>query len=111
MDLESFQDEKLELNAEELRQTLNIESGKLNWEELQLHFARGAVVTISPELDLIEVSAKFVNDDKPAIEAWMNATQIARATDADAKRWLKNKTDFWAVVVPPWVLVQEITDH
>ncbi len=111
MDLENFQDEKLELNAEELRQTLNIESGKLTWQELQVHFARGAVVAINPQLDLIDVSAKFVNDDKHAIEAWMNKKQIGRATDADAIRWLKNKTEFWAVVVPPWVLVQEISDQ
>jgi len=108
MELNSFQDEKLELNAKELRQTLNIESGKLSWEELQVHFARGAVVVIHSELDLIDISTKFVNDDKPAIEVWMNTNKIARATDDNAKQWLKNKTDFWAVVVPPWVLVQEI---
>ncbi len=111
MDLNSFQDEKLELNAEELRQTLNIESGKLSWEELQVHFARGAVVVIHSELDLIDVSAKFVNDDKLVIEAWMKTNKIALATDDDAKQWLKNKTDFWAVVVPPWVLVQKIIDN
>ncbi len=111
MDLESFQDEKLELNAEELRQTLNIESGKLAWEELQVHFARGAVVAINPELDLIDISTKFVNDDKQAIEAWMNEKKVLRATDDHAKNWLKNKTEFWAVVVPPWVLIQEITDQ
>lgn len=111
MDLESFQDEKLELNAEELRQTLNIESGKLSWEELQVHFARGAVVTIDSKLDLIDVSSKFVNDDKQTIETWMKDKKIGRATDDYAKHWLKNKADFWAVVVPPWVLVQEITDN
>ncbi len=111
MDLDSFQDEKLELNAEELRQTLNIESGKLAWEELQVHFALGAVVVIDPQLDLIDVSTKFVNDNKQAIETWMKAKKIARATDDNAKYWLKNKTEFWAVVVPPWVLVQETSDR
>ena len=111
MDLESFQDEKLELNAKELRQTLNIESGKLAWEELQVHFARGVVVVVDSKLDLIEVSSKFVNDDKHAIEEWMAEKKIGRATDDNAKRWLKNKTEFWAVVVPPWVLIQEITDR
>jgi len=110
MELENFQDEKLELNAEELRQTLNIESGKLSWEELQVHFARGSVVVIDAKLDLIDVSSKFVNDNKQAIENWMGGNKINRATDENAKQWLENKADFWAVVVPPWVLVQETAD-
>jgi len=107
MNFDNFQDEKLELSAEELRQTLNIESGKLEWKELQVHFARGAVVVIDPALDLIQVSEKFVKDDKKAIESWMNENKIWRATDDDAKQWVKDEPVFWAVVVPPWVLVQK----
>lgn len=106
MDLESFSDDKLELNAEELRQTLNIESGKCSWKEIQVQFARGMVVVIDPSLDLIDVSEKFVKDDKASIEAWMNENKIWRATDNDAKGWVKTEPTFWAVVVPPWVLVQ-----
>lgn len=110
MDLETFSDEKLELNAEELRQTLNIESGKCNWNEIQVQFARGMVVVIDSTLDLIDVSTKFIKDDKAAIESWMNDKKIGRATDDDAKRWVTNDPTFWAVVVPPWVLVQETRD-
>ena len=106
MDFDSFQDNKLELSAEELRQTLNIESGKLKWNELQIHFARGVVVVIDNSLDLITVSEKFVKDDKQAIEQWMKQGKISNATDDNAKEWLKKDPDFWAVVVPPWVLVQ-----
>jgi len=108
MEFSDFKDEKLELNAEELRQTLNIESGKLEWQELQIHFARGNVVVISSELDLINVSEKFVNDESKTIEKWLTDKEIWRATDDDAKRWLKAQSVFWAVVVPPWLLVQEI---
>jgi len=107
MDLEPFQDTKLELNAEELRQTLNIESGKIQWKELQIHFARGMVAVIDTKLDLINVSEKFVRDDKDAIENWMKQKKIWRANDEDAKQWVKDDPVFWAVVVPPWVLVQK----
>lgn len=107
MDFESFQDEKLELNAEELRQTLNIESGKCNWKDIQVQFARGMVVVIDASLDLINVAEKFIQDDKAAIEAWMNEKKICRAMDDDAKRWVTKDPVFWALVVPPWVLVQE----
>jgi len=110
MNFEDFQDEKLQLNAEELRQTLNIESGKLEWHELQVHFARGIVIVIDTSLDLIDISSKLVNDDKQAVEKLMSENKIWRATDDDAKRWVKNTPVFWAVVVPPWVLVQEVKD-
>lgn len=108
MKFESFQDEKLELNAEELRQTLNIESGKAEWSELQIHFARGTVVVVDPSLDLIDVSEKFVKDDKSVIETWMKDNKIYKATDENAKQWVKDEPIFWAVVVPPWVLTQRI---
>jgi len=106
MEFDSFQDPKIELSAEELRQTLNIESGKLKWAELQIHFARGVVVNIDKSLDLIDVSEKFIKDDKQAIENWMKQGKISTATDNDAKTWLADDPEFWAVVVPPWVLVQ-----
>jgi len=107
MDFESFQDDKLELNAEELRQTLNIESGKCNWKEIQVQFARGMVVVIDASLSLIDVAENFIKDDKASIETWMNNKKIWRAMDDDAKRWVAEDPIFWAVVVPPWVLVQE----
>lgn len=108
--LAKFDDKDLELNAEELRQTLNIESGKCGWKEIQVQFARGMVVVIDPSLDLIDVSEKFVKDDKDSIEKWMNDTKIWRSTDEDAKAWVDSDPTFWAVVVPPWVLVQNILD-
>ena len=33
---------------------------------------------------------------------------LHRAMDEDAIRWETEKSEFWAVVVAPWVLVQEI---
>lgn len=109
-ELAKFDNDKLELSAEELRQTLNIESGKLEWTELQIHFARGNVVVIDGSLDLIKVSEKFVKDDKIAIETWMNKNKIWRSTDKDAIQWQETNPIFWAVVVPPWVLVQVIVN-
>lgn len=97
------------LNAEELRETINLETGKIGWEELQRHFARGVVVVISAELDLIDVAAKFVEDNKPAIETWTKENKITRALDEHAEHWNEKQSEFWACVIAPWVLVQEIT--
>lgn len=104
-------DEPVELNAAELRQKLNLETGQLPWSELQRYFARGVVVVADPQLDLIEVAAAFAEDDKRRIEQWIQHTQLARANDEHALNWSEQQPDFWSVVVAPWVIVQEITRH
>ncbi len=95
------------LSTDELRQKLNLETGKIEWPELQRHFARGSVIVVDSGLDLIEVAVKFIRDDKSRIENWLNAGQIKRANDDHARRWHQADIIFWAVVIAPWVLVQE----
>src|SRR5690554_6148842 len=43
----------------DLRQHLNGETARIAWRELERHFARGAVVTVDPGLDLIDVAVFF----------------------------------------------------
>jgi hypothetical protein len=95
-------------SEEALHQQLNSETGKITWPELQRHFARGVVVKVGPELDLVAVAAKFVRDDKSAIETWLKNGSVARCSDEDARSWAQHNATFWAVVTAPWVLVQEI---
>jgi hypothetical protein len=90
----------------DVRQMLNAQTGKVTWPELQRHFARGAVIKVNPQLDLIEVAAKMVQDDAAAIESFSNAGDIARASLDDARQWEENQPLFWTVVVAPWVLIQ-----
>jgi len=97
------------LNREQLRQKLNLESGQRDWSELQRHFARGVVIAVSPALDLVETALKFSDDDRSTIEVWLANEQIKRADDEYARHWNQDETVFWAIVVAPWVLVQEQT--
>ncbi|KPJ96495.1 MAG: hypothetical protein AMJ53_00455 [Gammaproteobacteria bacterium SG8_11] len=92
---------------ESLKNQLNLETGQIAWPELQRHFARGVVIKVGTELDLVDVAVKFVKDDKTAIETWLNNGSIAHANDDDAKTWTESAAIFWAVVVAPWVLIQE----
>jgi hypothetical protein len=92
----------------ELRARLNGETGKLAWGELQRHFARGVVITVAGELDLVEVAACMARDDADALQRWLASGQVARADAADAAGWQTRDARFWAVVTAPWVLVQEI---
>ena len=93
---------------EEMKEKLNAETGKLVWQELEKHYARGVVVKVSSDLDLVEVAVCFAEDNKDPIEKWLTSGELERAMEDDARRWGEEDPLFWAVVVAPWVLVQEI---
>ena len=95
-------------NDELIFSKLNQETGKINWAELQKHFAHGTVVVVEKDVDLVQVAQHFSGNQEKLIRELLDSEKMHRATDDDAKRWNNIKQNFWAVVVSPWVLVQEI---
>lgn len=93
---------------EQLLAHFNAQTARLGWSELVRHFARGVVVKVAPELDLVTVAAAMSQDRADEVDAWSRAGRIQRASDDDARDWHECDSVFWAVVVAPWVLVQEI---
>lgn len=91
----------------DLRAKLNSETAKIAWPELARHFARGVVVVVMPGVDLIEVAHAMARDDSAALAAWMQAGQVVRAEAEQARDWHVRQAVFWAVVVAPWVVIQE----
>lgn len=91
----------------EVRQLLNGQTGRIGWPELARHFARGVVVCVSPELDLLETAALLVADKADDIKGLYEQGAVYRARDQDAIEWQQEEPEFWAVVVAPWVLVQQ----
>ncbi len=87
---------------------LNAQTGRISWQELARYFARGLVVTLEQGEDLLKVAETLIDDDADAVKAMYEKGLLRRARDEDAMRWQENDADFWAVVVAPWVLVQEI---
>ena len=95
---------------EDLSHKLILETGKLTWPELQRYFARGVIIIVSKGEDLVKVATAISRDDKNEIKGLIDSGQIVRATDEHAKNWQSTDPLFWAVVVAPWVVVQEITE-
>ncbi len=93
---------------EVLKARLNTETAMIGWTEIQRFFAKGQVFIVVPDLDLIDAAASMIMDEKSRVEEWMQQSLIAQASTDDAKRWNENDTDLWAVVVAPWILVQEV---
>jgi len=93
---------------EELIAHFNAQTAKLTWSELARYFARGVVIKVAPGMDLVAVAVAMAQDRADEIETWSQASQIQQASDEDARDWHDQESVFWAVVVAPWVLVQEI---
>ncbi|MBX2823858.1 MAG: DUF2288 domain-containing protein [Gammaproteobacteria bacterium] len=85
------------------------EAGVIIWPELIRHFARGVVIAVDAELDLIEVAQCMADDDTEKVTAWLNQGQVQRASDDMARDWTEREPEFMCVVTAPWVLVQERT--
>lgn len=95
-------------SAIELEKTkVNLETSQIPWQDLQRFFAAGLAIAVNDSLDLVEVAYQFSIDNKPLVEDWLNNNRLGPVSDQQAKTWLHNKTDVWAVVVKPWILVQE----
>jgi hypothetical protein len=92
-----------------LRASLNTETARIVWKELLRFFAAGTVIAVSDELDLVEVAIQISNDNEALIEQWMIERRIDKVSDAQAKDWLETDAALWAVVVRPWILVQQGT--
>jgi len=88
-------------------QELHAETARITWQELEVHFARGVVIRVASDLDLVEAAVGFANDDKQAVECWINAGQVEHLGMETARDWNERGPELWAVVVAPWVVVQE----
>lgn len=96
---------------DELLAKLNLETSRIKWRDLQTYFARGHVVRVSPELDLLNVAVELTADNKARFEQWMSAGQVGEVTPDQARNWYEQDVELWALVVAPWVMVQDRNDH
>ena len=95
------------MDKEDLKVKLLSETAKVSWKELEKFFAKGVLLKVSNELDLVEVAVHAAADDSKAIKRFMKSDQFGQVTTEQAKQWSVNDDSLWAVVVSPWVLVQQ----
>ena len=94
------------LKDTELHDKINRETARVPWAELERHYAHGAVVWVSTELDLVEVALRIAHDDKEHLTRWMAEGKVAKVSDTQARTWQASDAQLWASVVSPFVLVQ-----
>ncbi len=91
----------------DVRDLLNAQTGRVQWQEVQKLFAQGLLLHVSTDLDLVEVAAQVVDNDKQQIENRLAEGSVSRVDTEQAKRWHACNQEFWAVVAAPWVFIQE----
>jgi len=92
--------------AGRLRVEYHNQTARIRWHELQGAFARGDVIGVAAGLDLVEVAVQLGLDNAAQFEQWMRAGSVAPVSDDQALAWHESNREMWAVVAPPWVLVQ-----
>lgn len=90
-----------------LRTKLRTEVMSSYWEDLAPHQARGALLLLAPQLDLLDAAEAMAGDDTVQLGAWLRSGLMRRASPTDAAQ-LESAEDqrFQFVVVQPWVLAQ-----
>lgn len=90
-----------------LRREYHGQTAQIPWQDLQTHYARGSVISVSPELDLVEVAVQLGLDNTIAFQGWIDAGAVSPVSEGQALSWFDSGAVLWAVVAAPWVLVQE----
>ncbi len=95
------------LDDETLYAELVGQTARIEWTELERFFAKGQILKIAPTLDLVDVAMAMVRDRAESVGVWREAGEIDALDTDTARRWATGDTTLWAVVTPPWILVQE----
>jgi hypothetical protein len=95
-----MQDLKTELAA-------TLDEAEWNW--LSPHAQRDSLIVVAKELDLVDVAVAIANDSVTSIEHWISEQLIYKPSDVQKEAWNSNPEQrFGAIIVQPFVLIQEL---
>jgi hypothetical protein len=83
------------------------ETASITWNELEPFFAKGALLWVDMALDLIAAAEAVAQDEGDKVAAWLAADQVAKLSETRALDFLERDPLLWAVVVSPWIMIQE----
>ena len=82
-------------------------TGTVEWEYLEKHFESGSLVFVDESLDIKKVAKAISEDNKDQVSLWLGSGDLIKPSEHHANYWKKSKTSFTALIVPPFVLIQE----
>ncbi|AZD46767.1 hypothetical protein SAMN04489802_5173 [Pseudomonas chlororaphis] len=83
------------------------ETASITWKELEPFFAKGALLWVDASLDLIEAAEAMAENQAEKVSVWLAAEKVGKVSATRALDLVERDPLLWAVVVSPWILVQE----
>jgi hypothetical protein len=87
------------------------ELDEAEWQWLEPHLARDAVIFVHPSLNLVEVAIAIANDQSQQVQAWIShqwlykpSPELVATLDQAPER------RFMSLIVQPYVLLQDLPD-
>ena len=90
-----------------LRTEYHSQTARIHWQDLQTWYARGSVIRVDSAMNLVEVAVQLGLDNTTRFQQWISEGSVAPVDDEQALAWHEINQELWAVVAPPWVLVQQ----
>ncbi|MGB3535014.1 MAG: DUF2288 domain-containing protein [Microcoleaceae cyanobacterium] len=82
------------------------------WEWLIPHHEKDKVVLVTQQLDLLDVGVAIASDNVASVQQWMSDMWVYKPSEEQVSAWNNNRSKrFNALIVQPFVLVQEIADQ
>ena len=94
-------------NKTEQWHAIHAETAAIDWKDLERFFAKGNLLRVSNQLDLVDVAVELANDNKATVEKWLESQDLAAVSSDEAAAWAQGADNLWSVVVLPWILVQQ----
>lgn len=95
---------------QDLRAELQESIDEAEWKWLEPHALRDSVVVVAPELSLVDVGYAIANDETLSVQHWIEEALIHKPSARQIQVWTDDQAKrFNALIVQPFVLVQEIS--
>ncbi|HEY9650640.1 MAG TPA: DUF2288 domain-containing protein [Coleofasciculaceae cyanobacterium] len=80
------------------------------WDWLKPHVQKDRVVVVNQGLDLLDVGVAIASDDVISVQHWISEQLVHKPFPDQLTNWSSDQTKrFQALIVQPYVLVQETT--
>ncbi|QQL44464.1 DUF2288 family protein [Sulfuriroseicoccus oceanibius] len=82
-------------------------TGEVDWSYLEPHYKNEALLWVDPSLELKDVAKALGDDDTETVANWLGNGDLVKIGSLHAMQWEGTDEKFTALVVTPFVLMQQ----
>ncbi len=91
------------------REEMALAVDEAEWDWLRAHLERGGLIVVAQELDIVDVGMTIAADDAVVVNGWIAAGKLTKPSTTEIAVWDGDRArKFLALIVSPYVLIQEI---